>query len=88
MLHDTRHHNSLRRAATRRDFVKSLAAAATATLGLPEPRANGSTAGSEIVHPSARADAIIVLWLAAWPHRTISIRKNTSHLSPGWRCQM
>ena len=64
MLHDTRHHNSLRRAATRRDFVKSLAAAATATLGLSEPRAQGSTAGSEIVHPPARADAIIVLWMA------------------------
>ena len=64
MLHDPRHPSSLRRAATRREFVQSLAAAATATLGLPEPRARASTAGDAIVHPSARADAIIVLWMA------------------------
>ena len=64
MLHDPRHPSALRRAATRRDFVKSLAAAATATLGLPEPLARAVAAGDVIAHPQARADAIIVLWMA------------------------
>ena len=50
---------------TRRDLLKSLAAAATTTLGLPEPQARANTAdGSPIVHPEATADAIIVLWMA------------------------
>ena len=49
------------RAATRRDFVKALAAASTATLGLPEPRLR---AAEPIEHPAPRADAVIVLWMA------------------------
>lgn len=47
----------------RRELLKSLAAAAAATLALPEPRA-GANAGTPLVHPAARADAIIVLWMA------------------------
>lgn len=47
---------------TRRDYLKGLAAAATTTLALPEPRAIAS--GAAIAHPAPRADAIIVLWMA------------------------
>jgi hypothetical protein len=47
---------------TRRDYLKSLAAAATTTLALPEPRAIASSGA--IVHPAPKADAIIVLWMA------------------------
>ena len=49
---------------TRRDFLECLAAAATTTLALPEPRARGSEQGPRIVHPAPRADAMIVLWMA------------------------
>ncbi|MFM8951768.1 MAG: DUF1501 domain-containing protein [Planctomycetaceae bacterium] len=47
---------------TRRDYLKSLAAAATTTLALPGPRAIAS--GGSIAHPAPRADAMIVLWMA------------------------
>jgi hypothetical protein len=47
---------------TRRDYLKSLAAAATTTLALPEPR--GIASAATIVHPAPKADAIIVLWMA------------------------
>jgi uncharacterized protein (DUF1501 family) len=47
-------------AATRREFVGALAAAAGATLALPEPRRVLGAAPT----PAARADAIIVLWMA------------------------
>jgi hypothetical protein len=47
---------------TRRDYLKSLAAAATTTLALPEPRAFAS--GGSIAHPAPKADAVIVLWMA------------------------
>ncbi|MFM8434615.1 MAG: DUF1501 domain-containing protein, partial [Planctomycetia bacterium] len=49
---------------TRRELLKGLATAATATMALPEPRARASTAEARIVHPAARADAIIVIWMA------------------------
>ncbi|MEI7780472.1 MAG: DUF1501 domain-containing protein, partial [Planctomycetota bacterium] len=49
---------------TRRDLLKSLAAAATATAALPAPRARASTGTAQIVHPAAKADSIIVLWMA------------------------
>ena len=48
---------------TRRDYLRSLAAAATATLALPEPRARASAA-EKLVHPAAKADSVIVLWMA------------------------
>ena len=51
---------SIHEAAARRDFLKSLGAAATATLALPEPRLRAEG----VVHPKATADAIIVLWMA------------------------
>jgi hypothetical protein len=47
---------------TRRDYLKSLGAAAATTLSLPEPRALAS--GGAIAHPAPRADSIIVLWMA------------------------
>ncbi|NBP88677.1 MAG: twin-arginine translocation signal domain-containing protein, partial [Planctomycetia bacterium] len=47
---------------TRRDLLKALAAAATTTLGLPEPQARANTSdNSTIIHPEPTADAIIVL---------------------------
>ena len=49
---------------SRREFLEYLAAAATTTLALPEPRARGSEQGPRIVHPVPRADAMIVLWMA------------------------
>ena len=52
-------HNSL----TRRDYLKSLAAAATATLSLNEPRLLSAAAGTKIAHPKPTADACILLWM-------------------------
>ncbi|NBU41078.1 MAG: DUF1501 domain-containing protein [Planctomycetia bacterium] len=49
---------------TRRELLQSLAAAATATLALPEPRARAESHGGTIAHPAAKADQIIVLWMA------------------------
>ncbi|MFM8579808.1 MAG: DUF1501 domain-containing protein [Planctomycetaceae bacterium] len=50
---------------TRRPYLKSLAATATATLARPEPRARAIDAdGGRILHPPAKADAMIVLWMA------------------------
>jgi len=50
---------------TRRDLLKALAAAATTTLGLPEPQARANTSdNSTVIHPEPTADAIIVLWMA------------------------
>ncbi len=45
----------------RREFLRNLAAAATATLALPGPRRR---ADAPAAHPAATADAIIVLWMA------------------------
>jgi len=47
---------------TRRNYLTSLAAAATATLALPEPRAIAG--GEAIAHPRPTADSMIVLWMA------------------------
>ena len=49
---------------TRRELLQGLASAAAATFVLPEPRARASGDVAKIVHPSAKADAIIVLWMA------------------------
>ena len=49
---------------TRRELLRGLAAAATTTLALPEPRARGEVHGEAVVHPEPRADAVIVLWMA------------------------
>jgi len=49
---------------SRRELLRHLSAAATATLALPEPRARGQAHGAGVVHPAARADAMIVLWMA------------------------
>ena len=48
----------------RRELLQSLAAAATATLALPEPLARATDAAAKIVHPVPSADAVIVLWMA------------------------
>lgn len=48
----------------RRDFLRRLAAAATATLIMPAPRLVGDDGpGAKVVAPPARADACIVLWM-------------------------
>ena len=49
---------------SRRDLLKSLAAASAATLALPEPRAWAAAEGQPLVHPAPKADAIILLWMA------------------------
>jgi uncharacterized protein (DUF1501 family) len=49
---------------TRRELLHGLSAAATATLALPEPRARAAVGHAPVVHPPAKADAIIVLWMA------------------------
>jgi len=49
---------------TRREFLETLAAAATATLALPEPRTWAAQQGPRLSHPAPRADAMIVLWMA------------------------
>jgi len=49
---------------SRRDLLKSLAAASTATRALPEPRARAAAEGQPLEHPAPTADAIILLWMA------------------------
>ena len=46
---------------TRRDFLKRLGAATAAALMSPAPRLSASTA--PVVHPAAKADACIILWM-------------------------
>tara|TARA_R110002049_G_scaffold285698_1_gene466778 strand:- start:203545 stop:204990 length:1446 start_codon:yes stop_codon:yes gene_type:complete len=46
----------------RRDFLKQMAAAATATIGMGAPRL--LSANDDIVHPQPTADACILLWMA------------------------
>ena len=50
-------------ALTRRDYLKQLAAAGTATLAMGEPRL-WAAAGHKIAHPKPTADACILLWMA------------------------
>ncbi len=47
----------------RREFVKRLAAAGVATLGMTAPRAL-SASDHDVVHPEPTADACILIWLA------------------------
>ncbi len=47
---------------TRRDLLKQLSAASVATLGMGAPRAWAEA--EEVVHPAARADSCILIWLA------------------------
>ena len=52
------------RSHARRDFLRQLSIAATATLGLSSPRlVHALSDGTQILHPKAKADAIIVLWM-------------------------
>jgi hypothetical protein len=48
----------------RRDFLKKLAAASTATWMAGGPRALRGKAGEAVQHPPAKADACILLWMA------------------------
>jgi hypothetical protein len=53
------------RAATRRDFLRAMAAAGTATLMAGEPKLlRADSTGAAIEHPVAKADACILLWMA------------------------
>lgn len=50
---------------SRRDYLKSLAAAATAAWMSGEPRLlSANESGGKIVHPKPTADSVIVLWMA------------------------
>src|SRR5262245_14453973 len=53
---------SNRDGVNRRDFLKAMSAAATATLAFGEPRP--LAASEPVEHPKARADTCIVLWMA------------------------
>jgi hypothetical protein len=52
--------------ATRREFIKAMAAAGTATLMAGEPKLllAADDTGAAVQHPRARADACILLWMA------------------------
>src|SRR5687768_6000374 len=55
----------LEKQATRRDFLRAMAAAGTATLMLGEPRSlRADEKGETIEYPAAKADACILLWMA------------------------
>lgn len=47
----------------RRDYLKQLAAAATATLSMGAPRMLSAAEGHKVVHPRATADSCILLWM-------------------------
>ena len=47
---------------TRRDLLKQLSAASVATLGMGAPKVWAEA--DEVVHPAARADSCILIWLA------------------------
>src|SRR5687767_8658474 len=49
-------------ALPRREFLRSMSAAAAATLAMGEPRLRA--AESPVKHPAAKADACILLWMA------------------------
>jgi hypothetical protein len=49
---------------TRRDFLKSLAAASVAAWAAGEPKLLGAAEGHKIEHPRPTADACILLWMA------------------------
>jgi hypothetical protein len=52
-------------AATRREFLQAMAAASAAALVAGEPRlVRADSAGAKIVHPIAKADSCILLWMA------------------------
>lgn len=48
----------------RRQFLKALAAASTATTMLGEPLSHAAESSEEIEHPEATADSVILLWMA------------------------
>lgn len=48
----------------RREYLKQLAAATTATLSLGAPRLLTAAEGHAVIHPKARADSCILLWMA------------------------
>lgn len=54
-------HVSVEERLARRDLLKQLGAASLATLAMGAPRANASS--EAIVHPEARADSCILIWL-------------------------
>ena len=55
----------LEAAATRREFLRAMAAAGTATLMAGEPRLlRADETGATVEHPPAKADACILLWMA------------------------
>ncbi len=56
---------SVETAATRRDFLRALAAAGSAALMASEPRLlRADSVGAKIEHPVAKADSCILLWMA------------------------
>jgi hypothetical protein len=59
------HGERLESAATRREFLRAMAAAGAATLMAGEPKLlRADETGTAIKHPMAKADACILLWMA------------------------
>src|SRR5262245_46344942 len=48
----------------RRDYLKQLSAAALATMSMGAPRLLAAPGGHKVIHPKAKADACILLWMA------------------------
>jgi hypothetical protein len=48
---------------TRRDFLKKLSAASVASMLAPAPRLFGAI--EQVIQPKAKADACILIWMAA-----------------------
>lgn len=65
MSNDKRARERTEAAGTRRDFLRAMAAAGTATLMLGEPKLLTAGEGSaKVEHPVAKADSCILLWMA------------------------
>lgn len=61
---ESRIQKQMEASATRRDFLRAMAAAGTAALMAGEPRLlRADNAGTTIQHPTAKADACILLWM-------------------------
>jgi hypothetical protein len=63
-LNEQSHRKQIESAATRREFLQSLAVASAAALMASEPRLLRADSGGEpIEHPAAKADSCILLWM-------------------------
>ncbi len=57
-------HNRVQKLLARREFLQKLAAGSAAALMASEPRWSFGASPEKIVHPKAKADSCIILWMA------------------------